>query len=142
MSVADARSVMGKPNSMLQTEAPRRVQPSKSFASSGLTSTAVVPGPAYEPETPAYVEQTPYSAPEFASHSFSIQAGAFSSVSNADRLAAQLASFGDTRVTEGASNGRMIYRVMLGGWNTRSEAQPTLNLIKSRGYEGFVTDAG
>tara|TARA_Y100000052_G_scaffold27581_2_gene36763 strand:+ start:46058 stop:46702 length:645 start_codon:yes stop_codon:yes gene_type:complete len=148
VSVADARSVLGKPSNVLQTEAPRRVEAPKSYASSSLTSTAVIPGPAYQPEPLPYVEPRQYAAPEpttthySPSAPYSIQAGAFSSISNADRLAAELSAFGDTRVTQGYSNGRQIFRVMLGEWHSRSDAQPTLRLIKSRGFEGFIADIG
>lgn len=141
VSVADAQSVMGQRYDSYISELPRRVAP-RASATTSLSSSAVVsersaPVIAPEPQMAAY-SPTP-AAP--VAGDFSIQAGAFSSYANADRLAVQLRDFADARVVEGVSNGRTVYRVMLGGWVNREQAMPMLDLMKARGFDGFVTRA-
>ena len=143
ISVADARSVIGPSSNDLVSEAPRRVAPKSSFDKTGFTSAAVVPSYDYTPPA-APVASAPTPAPTYTpavASGFAIQTGAFSSYSNASELAARLSVYGSTRISEGYSNGKTVYRVLLGGWNSKDQAQPMLQQIKARGYDGFVTRA-
>lgn len=97
---------------------------------------AYTPPPQFAPY-PAEPVENSYSSSE----GFVIQAGAFGSYDNARRLSDQLSGFGATRISEDMKNGKPLYRVYLGGWASKRDAQPTLNLIKSNGFDGFVTKA-
>ena len=132
ISVADAQSVIGPSSSSLFSEVPRRVEAKPAFEKSNFTSAAVAPANRYAPPAAP--------APAFA-EGFAIQTGAFSSYSNASDLASRLSVFGSTRISEGFSNGKTIYRVLLGGWNNKAQAQPLLQQIKASGFDGFVTRA-
>ena len=99
-------------------------------------SRAEAPPPRFAPYQPATADDS-YSTSE----GFVIQAGAFGSYDNARRLSDQLSGFGATRISEDMKNGKPLYRVYLGGWASKRDAQPTLNLIKSNGFDGFVTKA-
>ena len=136
VSVADAQSVLGQRHDPYISELPRRAAPRP--ASSTLNSTAVVSAPATAPAMQPYRSQ-PVQPAAPSGVDFVIQAGAFSSYANADRLASQLRGYGEARIEEGSSNGRLVYRVMLGGWISREQAMPMLDLIKARGFDGFVT---
>lgn len=141
ISVADARSVVGPTSSNLMSEAPRRVEPKPTFVEDDFVSTAVVAEGSYTSDAPSATFTTVPRTPQTVSNTgdFAIQTGAFSSYANANSLASKLSAYGSTRISEGYSNGKPIYRVMLGGWNSRSAANPMLDLIKARGFDGFVT---
>jgi cell division protein FtsN len=130
VELADAQSVMGQRYDSYISELPRRAAP-RAIPTSSLTSTGVVSEPS--PAAPAAAAPL--------SMAYTIQAGAFSSYENADLQAVALRRYGETRIVEGVTNGRPIYRVMLGGWVSREQAAPMLDLIKARGFEGFVTRA-
>ena len=142
ISVADARSIMGETGFVSETPtriAPRPEKPvpmplypvQTAAAQPAYTQPAPVYEPAYEP---VYEVATP--------SDYVIQAGAFGNYSNASRLADQLSAFGETRITSGQSNGKPVHRVQLGGWSSKSQAQPMLDLIRARGFDGFVAKGG
>ena len=145
VSVADARSVSKSASDSYYSELPRRVDTPVASSRSALVSEPVIQSsayntaPAYQPPVQSY--QPP--APQYTASrgDYAIQAGAFSSADNAERMAEQLASFGNARVSEGYSNGRTVYRVYLGGFSSKDQAQPALNQMKARGFDGFVTRA-
>ena len=143
VELADAQSVMGQRYDSYISELPRRAAP-RAMPTSSLTSTGVVSepspaAPAPEPQMAAYAPAS--AAPVPVSMAYTIQVGAFSSYANADLQAVALRRYGETRIVEGVTNGRPIYRVMLGGWVSREQAAPMLDLIKARGFDGFVTRA-
>lgn len=70
---------------------------------------------------------------------FVIQAGAFSNIENAQRLEQELQRFGETRIEQARSSGRSVYRVFLGDYHSREDAQLVLELISSYGFDGFVS---
>ncbi len=87
-------------------------------------------------QAPAY---TP--APAYNAMTYVIQVGAFSSYANAARMMERVSVYDDADIVEGRKNGKPLYRVYLGGWSIRNEAQSTLNVLKSYGIDGFVTKA-
>ncbi len=144
IELADAQSVMGQRYDSYISELPRRATP-RAIPTSSLTSTGVVSepspiAPAVEPEMASYTP-APVSDTLPTSMAYAIQAGAFSSYANADLQAVALRRYGETRIVEGIASGGPIYRVMLGGWVNREQAAPMLDLIKARGFDGFVVRA-
>ena len=134
ISASDARSMTGNRSASLYSELPQRVEAPKPSYRNALVSEPVVTKQAYTPTTQRY-EPAPVSG------AYAIQAGAFSSAANAQRMAAELSSIGYTRVSEGSSNGRTVFRVYIDGFSSKAQAQPALSQMKSRGYDGFVTRA-
>ena len=146
ISVAGARSVTGSKPTSWATETPRRLDPPAPQAREALVSTPVVPSRSFTPTVvpqpaPAMPAPTAYYAPPVASAAYTIQAGAFSSWSNANQMVQTLSPLGDARIVEGTSNGRAIYRVMVGGFANRAQAKSMLDQLLSRGYDGFITSA-
>lgn len=129
--MADAQSSIGQRYDSYRSELPRRSIERELQAENSFVSTGVISEPPmqeyrpYSPNVPAYT----------------IQAGAFYSYDNASRLALLLSGFGQTRIDEDFYYGKTIYRVQLGGWVNREQAQPMLDLIQDRGFEGFITEA-
>ena len=64
---------------------------------------------------------------------------AFSNIENAQRLEQELQRFGETRIEQARSSGRSVYRVFLGDYHSREDAQLVLELIGSYGFDGFVS---
>ncbi len=64
-----------------------------------------------------------------------VQAGAFGSVDNAERLRAALATFGDSGVTQTTTGGQTLYRVRLGPYVSADAAQGTAGRIQQGGYK-------
>ena len=129
ISTADARAVLDK-GGFVASEYPTRVakQPAQPKA-------LVFEARSLEPVNTFVAEPLPIQS------NFTIQAGAFGSYDNATRLSDQLSAFGETQISSGNKNGKTIYRVQLGGWNSKADAAPTLQMIKANGFEGFVTSA-
>lgn len=144
---------------LFQSEFPRRV----STQDDAFVSTAVVPFSAPSASPRAAVLPPPTALPKAAAVSpveddgfrttpasqsgalsapaepFTVQAGAFQSISNAKRLADQLSRFGHARTVKTERDGATLYRVLVGAWPEAEQAQPMLDLIRDRGFEGFVT---
>lgn len=123
ISVADARRVLS--DTGYESELPRRVP--KTYAA--------------EPQHSELLEPIPVEPVASVQNAYVIQAGAFGSYENASRLSEKLSQFGATRISEGYKNGKAIYRVQLGGWSSKQAAAPMLDLIKSRGFDGYVVKA-
>ena len=69
---------------------------------------------------------------------FQIQAGAFSQEEPARRLADTLAASQSMSAQVAFSADRGVYRVLLGGFSARSEADAALQKMKASGQDGFV----
>ncbi len=70
--------------------------------------------------------------------SFQVQAGAFSQEEPARRLAERLATAFSTTGEVAFSADRGLYRVLLGGFSARPEADALLEKLKAQGQDGFV----
>lgn len=82
----------------------------------------------------------PISAPKATgSGNFAVQAGAFSSMAQADKIRAQIGLLGyrSTISSVKTANGT-LYRVQATGFNSRNEAQNAANKMKSNGLGGMV----
>jgi stage II sporulation protein D len=73
---------------------------------------------------------------------FQIQAGAFSQEEPARRLADRLAAASETSAQVAFSADRGLYRVLLGGFASRAEADAALERLKATGQDGFVVPGG
>ena len=73
---------------------------------------------------------------------FQIQAGAFSQEEPARRLADRLAAASETSAQVAFSADRGLYRVLLGGFASRAEADAALEKLKASGQDGFVVPGG
>ncbi|MBS0520240.1 MAG: septal ring lytic transglycosylase RlpA family protein [Proteobacteria bacterium] len=129
-------------------------------ASSGRTAPpptavaqAAAPAPAPAPPTPApqiVWASAPAPAPahtlsapkgttiaSLAAHSpggFYVQAGAFSTMTNAERQRGMVASYGNAEISQGSAGGREIFRVRLGPYTTSDAAGIVADRLKRSGY--------
>ena len=69
---------------------------------------------------------------------FAIQAGAFSQEDPARRLADRLGSANQVAAQVAFSADRGVYRVLLGAYASRAEADSALERLKASGQDGFV----
>lgn len=65
-----------------------------------------------------------------------IQVGAFTAKSNAERLAASLATVGSPQISKILVNGRPLYRLRFGPFPVVEEADRTLDKVISAGQNG------
>jgi rare lipoprotein A len=64
-----------------------------------------------------------------------VQAGAFASMGNAERLRATLSRFGDTSIGETAgAGGAPMYRVRVGPYGSENEAQSVRGAMRRAGH--------
>ena len=83
-----------------------------------ILSGAVTPGPAAARGPEPFV--------------FFVQAGAFTRQDEAEQQRAKLAMVGQTaRITEREQNGRVVYRVRMGPFETRNEAEGLQNKLQA-----------
>ncbi len=82
--------------------------------------------------------KTTYSVPQnYDAGSFAVQVGAFSQAANARRLAQQLKQrFGRADVHFNDANGRALYRVRVGDYNSLSKAEATKGSLMNNGFPG------
>jgi rare lipoprotein A len=100
----------------------------------GLTALPVAP---YQPRlaaTPARVARPA----EPSERGFYVQAGSFVELANAHALRAELGVMGDVFVTEAEVQGTDYYRVMLGPWGSRAEAERAQGRLIEAGRSAFV----
>ncbi len=83
----------------------------------------------YAPASTSYVKQN-YSDAESA---YYVQAGAFSSRASANNLSTKLSNYGKTKVAQAVVDGKTFYRVRLGPFPYKEEAEVSLARIKSYG---------
>jgi rare lipoprotein A len=63
-----------------------------------------------------------------------VQAGAFSTMTNAERQRGLIASYGTTEISQGMSGGREVFRVRLGPYTTSDAAGIVADRLKRSGY--------
>ena len=82
--------------------------------------------------------QVTYHAPaNYDSGHFAVQVGAFSASGNANELASRLrSSYGKAVVTTAMVNGRQLYRVRVGNYNSLEHAESAVKTFVSRGFKG------
>ena len=83
-------------------------------------------------ESPA-VTQAASSAPTYAKGSWFVQAGAYSNETAAQNLSRQLAKYGTTHVSQATINGQKFYRVRMGPYGFKPEAEVSLAKVKHFG---------
>lgn len=67
---------------------------------------------------------------------WAVQGGAFADRGNAERLAARLSGVGDTRIRQSDSDGRTLYRVLVGSWDDPNQASQALQRVAELGVSG------
>ena len=70
---------------------------------------------------------------EGADRRVTIQAGSFTDRDNARALQERLEPRGDTWIEEALVNGRTVFRVLLGEWTNRAEAEMTRTALRTDG---------
>jgi cell division protein FtsN len=70
-----------------------------------------------------------------------VQVGAFSNPTNAERLREMLANTGQARVETTHARGRPVYRVRLGPWFDRAQAEAVRSRLLRNGYPDAVIAA-
>lgn len=65
---------------------------------------------------------------------FYVQAGAFSTMTNAERQRGLVASYGNAEISQGSTGGREIFRVRLGPYTTSDAAGIVADRLKRSGY--------
>jgi len=104
--------------------------------SSGSTVQAILPPPAASRVTEAK------EARPAAVQGFQVQAGAYSSATEAEQQRARLALQGySARLHEREINGRMVYRVRIGPFDTRNEADKLREQLQSAGVDAILIPA-
>lgn len=63
-----------------------------------------------------------------------VQAGAFSTMTNAERQRGRIASYGTTEISQAISDGREVFRVRLGPYTTSDAAGIVADRLKRSGY--------
>jgi rare lipoprotein A len=63
-----------------------------------------------------------------------VQAGAFSTMTNAERQRGRIASYGTTEISQAVSGGREVFRVRLGPYTTSDAAGIVADRLKRSGY--------
>lgn len=100
-----------------------------------ITSTALPPPPIAGNSLPAPVIAAP--APgSLAGSGLYVQAGAFTDISNARRLEAQLSGLGNTVVAPVDVGGRVFHRVRVGPVVDQTTAEQLLSEMLNQGYDG------
>lgn len=97
----------------------------------------VTTGPSPKPIAAAY--QPPQKNLQVSS--YALQIGAYAKVDNAQRMISKLneSSYYNSSIRQyNQDNGGTLYRVLLSGYESRSEAHEELYKIKEEGFEGFV----
>lgn len=91
------------------------------------------PPPVREPDRPA---------PRQSGGGYFIQAGTFSERGNADALSRQLSRADPVRIEPIESGGRTLYRVLLGPWDGRGEAEHRRSTLAGQGlYDAILVSA-
>jgi rare lipoprotein A len=110
--------------------------------------TVQIAGPVHSlPPSPApYVERqslpplapTPVAKPVQTLNGYFLQAGSFADLGNAHALQDKLMAFGPVSVTAVKVNGSEFYRVMVGPWSSRAEAEQTQSRLGQAGTRAIV----
>jgi rare lipoprotein A len=84
----------------------------------------------------------PAPAAPSAAAGFFLQAGSFADLENAHALKARLESLGPVSITSAQVNGGEFYRVTLGPWRSRAEADAARGRLAAAGADSFVVEGG
>ncbi|SJZ48884.1 rare lipoprotein A [Enhydrobacter aerosaccus] len=99
------------------------------------TAPVPVQQPAPRPFTsPSNVTVASLAAASHAAGGFFVQAGSFSSMTNAERQRDLVASYGTTEISQGTAGGREVFRVRLGPYTTSDAAGIVADRLKRSGY--------
>jgi len=95
------------------------------------------PAVAIPPQAP-FVPQAPVSGVQTAGGAGAtfVQAGAFSVRENADAARAKVGDLGPSRVATMMSNGTSLFRVLVGPWSDREQAERKVAEATARGFDG------
>jgi rare lipoprotein A len=104
------------------------------------TPNATPPGlsPSVASDTAVSQQVTQAPAPQAVASGFYLQAGAFADLSNAYALRDRVAAAGPASIVEGQSNGQRLYRVMVGPWARRDEAERNQNRLANSGLKALI----
>lgn len=96
-------------------------------------------GPAPSAIQPGVATQNAITAPATAGSGFFVQAGSFTSQSNAEQLRNRLSRFGNAIIFPATVNGTQRFRVRLGPFSSRAQAQAQLgNVIGAGGSDAII----
>jgi len=98
-----------------------------------ITPAAIIPSPT--PLTSPQPTSPPLQSTSPSTGKFYLQAGAFSSESNANSMANTLREMGFGATVEKSSN---LFKVKIYGFNTKQEASAAVQKIKSKGIDAFI----
>jgi rare lipoprotein A len=107
-----------------------------SYTTASQQVTQAAPELRSPPLPPMSVPKAP--APQAAAAGFYLQAGAFSDLQNAYALRDRVAAAGPAAILEGQSNGQRLYRVMVGPWATRDEAERNQDRLANSGLKALI----
>ncbi|MBI1359573.1 MAG: septal ring lytic transglycosylase RlpA family protein [Alphaproteobacteria bacterium] len=126
--------------------APRREAHTPALETAPVTSPREMPvlvnSPATLPSPTPDVREVAPAATPVAAAGFALQAGSFGDPANAEALKARLSALGPVSVVKANVNGRNYYRVVVGPWATRSQADDMQNRLMSAGYKAIVVASG
>jgi rare lipoprotein A len=103
-----------------------------SLASAAPPSGQTMPGP--PPFRSGSPQAPPPSVFSNAGGGFYVQAGSFSTISNAERQRGMISSYGTVEIASGSAGGREVYRVRLGPYTTPDAAGIVADRLKRSGY--------
>lgn len=101
-----------------------------------IKTPAMAAGP---PPVPTLPPSTAGSTPCNAAGGYAVQVGSFAQRENADKLAGSLPPPLSPTVLEARANGSVLYRVLVGGSLSHSEAGALLQRLRRDSMNGFVT---
>jgi DedD protein len=117
-------------------------------APTGEAATAHVPSARAEPSTSkapprAAADEEPAADTEtIADGAWVVQLGSFGDAANAQRLASRVDAYGyDARVSDIRAGGRVMHRVRVGPYATRSEAEAATSSLSAHGFVAQVVPA-
>lgn len=113
--------------------------PARTHASQGGGQAMPAPIPTAAAQPPSPPPQRQFAGTE----RFSVQLGAFGVRGNAENLRARVADLGDAWIEESVSNGRTLFRVYLGRWNSEQAAAEAVSRLTSYGiYDSRIVAIG
>jgi DedD protein len=117
-------------------EAPASPESEAAVADAVAPATRIAPPePTPTPPPAAPVAASPAPAANAANGGWAVQVGAFSDRANATRQAERVSDFGFTAgVSEFRSNGAPMYRVRVGGFASREQAEVALSSLSAHGF--------
>lgn len=105
-------------------------------AGQGIVSRPLAPVAA--PPPPVQTPLVPAAASQATGEAFFLQAGSFADLGNANKLRDSLRPLGTTSIKAVMVNGSEFYRVMLGPWSSREEADRAVHSLSGSGVKAIV----